>query len=729
MQGASASSGASWRSKARLSGVERQVAIGVAVALVAGLIAGAYRMHHRVDRQLGSNSVGVGAPMATIGEGDELCVNSLLVPAGTRRIQLHMGPTQRPAVVAMTLRVGSGAATRVARLRYVVADVPGFQFVVLPDNFVVRHESAGQLCMRGLVGEFQTNGATTYRLWGESATTLNGKLQPPPLDMTEPAVHFYTAADDRPRRWQLLPAVLERVWVWSGKWYAWLAVVATLAALFAIGYTLWLLITSQRRSVSRIAVSLGVVGFVMSAWWATAAPTFQGPDEPEHYAFVQYLGETGKHPTASFLYNKLPGYSSEQQQFMDAFHQNSVVVDGSVRTSWSTARVAQWSGLNRPSKRDDGGGYTIAATGHSSLYYAPLAAAYRVVAGLATPDQVLVLRLLSALLAGLIPFLTVLSAATLFAGRKLPAAAAGTLAALHPMAGHIGGSINNDTAINVTGALILLLVVKIAIEGWTTRRAVSLGVTAVAAPILKLSGGPQSIFAALATLSILVRDRTRSALRGGLQVAGAVVGACVAWLAVATAAGQPARLVNVHTDVGATSPEWIPTLAERIDYIVQTAIPSIHLIADQQPISVPLWRIYGVGGWATFGWTRINFTIPVYKVLALIWVVSVVCGLIAIARHRGWVRRNWLPLLFVLGYPVLIVSAVGWAYAVPGGRTALAEQGRYILPALSALCVAMAGSVFGLPRKLREYGWGIIGGFIAVFTIASATLALGGWYT
>lgn len=708
-----------------LRGPERKIAIGLAVTLAVGFIAIAYRLQQRVDRFIGSNAVGIGAPIATIGTDDEYCVNSLIVPGDTARLRLFLGATRKPAVGEFTLDFPDTASPPI-RITKPIGEPAGQQFVELPT--AVAHERRAVLCMRAGQGEYQLGGATTFRLPGERPSTLNGKSLPAPLDVTEPSVHFYTSDADNPRRWQLLAEVLDRIWVWQGKWYAFLALAITLAALSGIVTALWVLVTAERRTIRNNAIALGAVGILMAGWWAVVAPTFQGPDEPEHYAFVQYLGETGNHPTASYLNNKLPPYSTQQQRFMDAFHQNSVVVDGTVRPFFTTTRVADWRRLDRDLPRADGGGYTIAGTGHSSLYYAPLAVVYRATRGMEIPRQVLVLRLFSALFVGLIPFLVVLTAGLLFAGRAYPAAAAGTLVALHPMVGHIGGSINNDTAINVTGALVLYLAMKTAIDGWSSRRAVALGATAVVAPILKLSGAAQAGFAALATLLTLLRDRSLDALKGSVATVVGVVGACAVWIALTSVAGQPTTLVNQHTDVGAVPPEWIPTFMERIDYIVQTVIPSLHLVGEQQPQTVPLWRIYGVGGWATFGWTRINFSIPVYKGLALIWLAAVILGAIAMIRHRKWLSQNWLPVTFVFALPVLVVAAVGWAYAVPGGRLILAEQGRYILPAVGALSIAMAGSVFGLPAKLRHYGWGAIGGFIAAFTVASGVLAIGGWY-
>jgi hypothetical protein len=261
------------------------------------------------------------------------------------------------------------------------------------------------------------------------------------------------------------------------------------------------------------------------------------------------------------------------------------------------------------------------------------------------------------------------------------------------------------------------------VSGWTPRREIYLGAASVAGPLAKLTGISASLFAAFWIAAMMLRDRSAAALRGGITVAGTVVAGSAAWLLATSAVGWPSRLANMHTDVAAPDPATVPSLLQRIDYTIQTIVPAIQITGDHQQVTHPFARIYVIGGWADFAWHRIEFPHPVYKVIAVLLAILVLVGVAGLVKHRKWLRRNWMPVTMVLTLPMAVVALVGWAYATPGGRPVLAEQGRYILPALTALCVAGAGAFFGLPRRLRPFGWGLWCGLTGSFAVVCAVFA------
>lgn len=697
-------------------GVRRICAYGILGGVIAVLAVGTWFMLQRSDRMLDSNAVGVGSPIAEIKTGQLFCVNAVHLPAGTERLRLWLAPNEPGSTLQVALKA-DGRVDAISRPQVVSA--PGnFQFLSLPGDRPWKVTVTDRICLIAN-GTVAVGGAFVSRLPGELPATLNGKR----LGEPEPAVAYFSGAVDRPTQFGKLGDIFAHSTAFHGWAYPWLMGIAMLLAVGGTGFGFWLVATADRHRVRRLALAFMAIGFLWGAAWSFISPPFQGNDESEHFANVQYLAETGRTWSQSYLKNTRPGYSSRESRMLEAIHHRSVVVDGVARPFWNEQRGRQWLRHDHGLRSDDGGGYTISASGHGPLYYSLFAIPYRLTTWMQPSNQLVVLRLLNALLASFVSLLAVLTAAMLFAGRRMPSAVAGAVAAVQPMAAYSAASINNDSAVIVLTALVLYLVVKIATSGWTMRREVTLGAAAVAGPLAKLTGTTASLFAAAWIALIVLRDRSAAAFRGGITVAGTVFAGCAAWLLTTNAIGWPSRLANAHTDVGAPDPATVPSLLQRIDYTIQTIVPAIQITGDHQQVTQPFGRIYVVGGWADFAWHRISFPDPLYKVIAVLLAIVVLIGVAGLVRHRIWLRRNWMQVAIVLTLPMAVVAFVGWAYATPGGRPILAEQGRYILPALTALCVAGAGAFFGLPRRLRPFGWGLWCGLTGSFAVVCAIFA------
>src|SRR5204862_324318 len=95
----------------------------------------------------------------------------------------------------------------------------------------------------------------------------------------------------------LLPTMLRRVAIFRpgivGPWTYW---VLLLAVLPGIGYAALRLIATAGSAVRRrvpLALALALIAFVNAGAWALITPAFNAPDESEHFAYAQYLAETG----------------------------------------------------------------------------------------------------------------------------------------------------------------------------------------------------------------------------------------------------------------------------------------------------------------------------------------------------------------------------------------------------------------------------------------------------
>lgn len=701
-------------------GAERGAFLGVILGLAFVFAFGVWFGLERTDREVGSNAVGVGAVIAAPDAGDRFCVRAFHLPVNAERVEFWMGAPAGPTGFDLIAVSKDGKEA----VRSILAVGPaGLQKFELPKTEWPNSDTS-ELCIVPDAAKVDIAGAAVGRLPGDLPATYNGE----PNLVNEPVVHFYTGADDRPFKLQQLYSVFANSRSFHGPLFPWVMLLTLVAALAASAWALRLLVTAERHSIKRLAVGFMLVSFLWCAAWSVMSPPYQGNDESEHFANLEYVAMTGKAQSNSARNPNRP-YSTHQLRTMEAYHHSSVVVDGTARPFWTPGRVDRLDAALEGASRADGGGYTVSASGHSGLYYSLFAPVYRLTTWMQPANQLVVLRIFNSAAASLVALLAVLCAALLLGGaRRYAAATAGALIAFQPMYAYVSGAINNDTFVNVAGALTLYLLLWLARRGWDTRREIALGVAAVLGPVGKLTGATSALFAAVFVLALIARERTTRSLRGGLTVLAAVVATAVAYLGFAKLAGWPAVLANHHRDAAPGPSEWIASVPQRIDYALQTAIPWIELTGPMTQVSYPLGRIYIVGGFADLFWHRVAYPIPVYKMIAALLAVVVICGLVALWRHRGWVRRNFLPLAMVLAHPVAVYFMVEWAYATPGGRPVLAEQGRYIFPALVAFAVAAAGAGFGLPEKLRTFAWGGLVGLFCAFGIVTYVFGAYGVY-
>ncbi len=68
-------------------------------------------------------------------------------------------------------------------------------------------------------------------------------------------------------------------------------------------------------------------------------PAFQGPDEETHFAYVQYLAETGKLPSAT---SGPSAYSSEVAAAAITLNLFALTANPSGRPAWSRADLDLW---------------------------------------------------------------------------------------------------------------------------------------------------------------------------------------------------------------------------------------------------------------------------------------------------------------------------------------------------------------------------------------------------
>jgi 4-amino-4-deoxy-L-arabinose transferase-like glycosyltransferase len=446
------------------------------------------------------------------------------------------------------------------------------------------------------------------------------------------------------------------------------------------------------------------IAVVNAVTWSLLVPPFQIPDEPVHAGYAQYIGETGKipRPLAEGFYWTPPADADAAFSGIPF----SILGHPSWRQADSTALHRTLAGpLGRVN--EGGAGY---ASRNPPLYYIYAGVAYRVARSASFLDRLETMRVASALMAGL-----TVAFVFLFLRELLPrvrwAWTVGALAvAFQPLFAFIGGGVNNDNLIYLSGAALLAGLARVFRRGLTIGTGVWVG-AAVAAGIL----GKASMFALLPGVAVGLlaalwrapRERRRIAF-GGIVAAGVTAAIPVGLWVVAnqTIYNRPA---SAATNTFSTGSNF--NYRELVSYIWQFYLPRLPFMDDQFPYAhagyphypdYPLWQTFVQGFAGRFGWFQYGFPLWGNIVALVVYVLLILLAATALWRCRAALRRRWPELLtYVLLFGGLLglVNVVGYQYRLSPPHD-MFEQTRYLLPMLGLYAAVVALAARGAGRRL-----------------------------
>ncbi len=658
-----------------------------------------------------TNSVDVGAVIASARAGQTVCIRDLEVPAETAAVQVWFGLAGVEAdEFTGTLAVPGGQTP----LRYERSD-GNWRTFALPSANPPRGAPA-RLCLSAPRGRIDIGGASVQRVEGRPVSTVGGR----PLEGVDATV-LMLADRETQSLGGTFSAALDRATLFKdypgGPLVLWLVVLGFPGVVYGV---VRVAATLDQRSVRSLAIRAGLVAFYASAAWALMMPPFFGADESEHFAYVQHVAETGDRAAAGRTTEL--AYSSEQVRLLGALHHNSTILNASARPRWDERWERIFDAGDDDAPRDDGGGYSESATGHSPLYYAIAAVPYKALRGaLDLPQLVVATRIWNACGAALIAVLALLSAVRLAPRTRAAWWIAGMLVALQPVLSSVGGTVSNDTLVNLLAALVIFLILDAWRHGPTVGRMAALGVCTVLLPVAKITGFALVPTAFLGVLLVLWAHHRRADVLAVAAAPAGVLAGAVAWtVVVGPLFGGDAGLFNTHPTEPGVTPVITP-LGTQLDYALQTVVPFAQITGQRWPSGVwPLYDIYVVRGWGRFGWLTAGLTPGIVRLIGLGLLGGLLLALVAaVQRRRSW--RTWLPpagLLVICVLGMLLFVAV--AYAVPEPRSVFPEQGRYLFPAMVPFAVIIGAGASALAGR-----WRLI--YLGVVTSALPMIAALGW--
>jgi 4-amino-4-deoxy-L-arabinose transferase-like glycosyltransferase len=364
--------------------------------------------------------------------------------------------------------------------------------------------------------------------------------------------------------------------------------------------------------------------------------------------------------------------------------------------------------LAAPLSRTDGGASGVAAS-EPPLYYALEAIPYGLGSGGTLLDRLELMRLLSALMAGLTALFAFLFVREALPGVRWAWTVGGLAVALVPLFGVMSGAVNPDAMLYAVAAALFYSLARAFRRGLTLRSACAIGIVIAVGLLTKLN------FVGLlpgAVLGLVLLARRAAPAHGR---------AAYSWLALALAIGASPGvlyvLVNVvsdHAGLGLVSSAISLTLHRastgEIAYIWEFYLPRLPGMPHYFPGYFTTREIWFNGYVGLYGWYDTAFPAWVYDAALLPAASIVLLCARALVADRAALRGRLGELLAYGAVGAGVMVLVGADSYLQFPRTA-AEYGavRYLLPMLPLLGAVVALAARGAGRR-----WGPAAGALLV---------------
>ena len=460
---------------------------------------------------------------------------------------------------------------------------------------------------------------------------------------------------------------------------------------------------SLLRRIPRAAWICALVACLNAVCWSIVTPAFQVPDEPSHFAYVKQLAETGQLPSSSSQ-----TLSNEETAALTALHQGSVRLRPQNQTIATQAEQEALERTLASTPHEEGSPAAGVAASQPPLYYALEAIPYSLTRSASVLVRLQLMRLMSALFAGLTALF-----AFLFIREALPGApwawtVGGLSIALCPLLGFTSGAVTPDSLLCAVCAATFYWLARAFRRGLGTAEAAAIGVLTAVGMLTKLNfiGLVPGILLGLIVLTIrAVRAHGRSAMRSPALAVGIGFSPVALYAFINALSGRPPL-----GPVSEVSPISGGSMLAEINYIWQLYLPRLPGTVNDFPGLFTTRQLWFDGYVGLYGWLDTAFPTWVYDV-ALIpaAAIALLCGralLHARKTLRGRASELAVYAVIAVGVTVLVGAA---SYHVFPEVDAEYAQARYLLPMLALFGATLALAARGAGRR-----WGPVTGTLII---------------
>ncbi|HEY5287024.1 MAG TPA: DUF2142 domain-containing protein [Solirubrobacteraceae bacterium] len=438
-----------------------------------------------------------------------------------------------------------------------------------------------------------------------------------------------------------------------------------------------------------------LVALLNAAAWSIITPPFQGRDEPDHFAYVQQLAETGSLPHAT---TGQSGFSPKEKLALEGLEQEEVKL---APETPSISTLSQQRKLIHDVDEDQsavGSGEAGVATSEPPLYYAIQTVPYAIGSG-NTLTQLALMRLTGALLAAITALLCFYFIREVLPGVPWAATVGAACVAVQPLFGFMSGTLNPDTLLYTVAAALFLCLARAFRRGLTPRLALATGILIAVGFLTKLNfiGLAVGVFAGLIWLG------ARAARREGRQ---ALAPAALA-LAIGAAPVLLYLLVNLlsdHPTLGSAS-GFTPSgasISHELAYVWEFYLPRLPGMRNYfagLSTTRDIWFDRSVG---LYGWIDTEFPSWVDNVAAVVLAGIALLFCRASIGQRAALRAHMVEIAVYATMTVGVLAMVGIASyrsnIVTGGVQGFGDP-RYLLPLLPLLGATLALAIRGAGRR------------------------------
>jgi 4-amino-4-deoxy-L-arabinose transferase-like glycosyltransferase len=410
---------------------------------------------------------------------------------------------------------------------------------------------------------------------------------------------------------------------------------------------------------------------VLLAFGFSQGPIFEGPDEIEHFRYIQTLARTGQ----------LPPPDSQRG---GEYHQPPLyyLLNAPLLSLLDDTGFDQFEERSNPFYPHE---ISIPANDNRNLYLHTHATETSPVA-----QAVHILRLVP-LLFGL---LTLLICERLFArlfSQQSVRLLALAIAAFQPQFAYLSAVINNDSLLILLASAVLYLLVDATQRGLTGRRALLLGIICGAMLLTKTSG----LFVGIAVALAFALNRS---WWRWLPLTGAAVLIVAGW--------WYAHNTLVYHDPFLTE-AWRRTWP---DDVIENRARAFTLALSRLPFAYQTF-------WARFGGGAVGLPDAIMRIWDALVVLALVGGLLRLIRNRD--RTHWRMGVILLTFGLIWIAATFYVATIAWSGI----QGRYLLPGIAVWAALLAGGLLAwIPLRVRPVA---AGGFTLGLGALAFTALLG----